>query len=240
LDPVVQETLSKKRFYLANCKEVKHDLLGQADCPAFPDSLWHDVIVGNYIDLDKVYTGRYSLEADTEFTQTVGDIDFRIRGNGSVGKTVKEIRSHSEWTVAFHSAKTAILYLYPNRREEFAAYENFIIGQFAATKPDEHRRVIALDKAIRKEAARVNNCTLTTVPSFNAFGTQYLNAIGLGASSPGAIPLSSLGKRRRDDGQTTPTCRRYNRDKCSGPCRFRHICLLCKGRHQAKDCASDK
>ncbi|KIJ28300.1 hypothetical protein M422DRAFT_270448 [Sphaerobolus stellatus SS14] len=198
LDPIVQETLDKKHFYLANYKEVKRDLLGQADCPAFPDSLWHDVIVGNYIDLDKVYTGRYSLEADTEFTQTVGDIDFRIRGNGSVGKTVKEVRSHSEWTVAFHSAKSAILYLYPNRREELATYENFIIGQFAATKPDEHRRVIALDKAIRKEAARVNNCTLTTVPSFNAFGTQYLNTIGLGASSHSSSTLRTIAQDRVD------------------------------------------
>ncbi|KIJ29250.1 hypothetical protein M422DRAFT_268529 [Sphaerobolus stellatus SS14] len=56
LDPTVQETLDKKRFYLANYKDVKHNLLGQADCPTFPDSLWHDVIVGNYIDFDKVYT----------------------------------------------------------------------------------------------------------------------------------------------------------------------------------------
>ncbi|KIJ32986.1 hypothetical protein M422DRAFT_183765, partial [Sphaerobolus stellatus SS14] len=235
LDPAVKETLERKRFYLANYKEVKRDLLGQADCPAFPDSLWHDVIVGNFVDLDKVYTGRYSLEPDTEFTQTIGDIDFRIRGNSSTSKSSKEVRTHSEWTVAFHSAKSAILFLYPNRKEEFAAYEAFIIGQFAATRPEEHRRVITLDKAIRKEAAKVNNCTLTTVPSFNAFGTQYLNSIGLGANSP-----TSLGKRRRDDIQDTPICRRFNRDDCAGPCRFRHVCLLCKGRHQAKDCSSHK
>ncbi|KIJ29646.1 hypothetical protein M422DRAFT_268989 [Sphaerobolus stellatus SS14] len=151
LNPAVKETLERKRFYLANYKEVKHDLLEQADCPAFPDSLWHDVIIGNFVDLDKVYTGRYSLEPDTD-----------------TSKSSKEVRTHSEWTVAFHSAKSAILFLYPNRKEEFAAYEAFIIGQFAATRPEEHRRVIALDKAIRKEAAKVNNCTLTTVPSFNA------------------------------------------------------------------------
>ncbi|KIJ39309.1 hypothetical protein M422DRAFT_257916 [Sphaerobolus stellatus SS14] len=170
LDPVVREMLDKKHFYLVNYKEVKHDLLGQADCLAFPDSLWHNVIVGNYINLDKVYTG--------------------------VRKTVKEVCLHSEWTVAFHSAKPTILYLYPNCQEEFATYESFIIGQFVATKPDEHCRVIALNKAIRKEAARVNNCTLMTVSSFNAFGTQYLNAIRLSASALGTSSHSSLGKRR--------------------------------------------
>ncbi|KIJ34193.1 hypothetical protein M422DRAFT_263682 [Sphaerobolus stellatus SS14] len=125
LDPVVQETLDKKHFYLVNYKEIKHNLLGQADCPTFPDSLWHSIIIGSYINLDKVYTG-----------------------NGSVRKTVKEVRLHSEWTVAFHSAKSTILYLYPNCQEEFTTYESFIIGHFVATKPDEHCRVIALDKAI--------------------------------------------------------------------------------------------
>ncbi|KIJ34232.1 hypothetical protein M422DRAFT_79747, partial [Sphaerobolus stellatus SS14] len=150
LDPSIKETLDRKWFYLANYKEVKHDLLGQADCSAFPDSLWHGVIVRNFVDPDKVFSGRYSLEANSEFTQSIGHIDLCIQGSGNAGKPVKEVRTHSEWTVAFHSVKSMVLFLYPNRKEQFAAYESFIIGQFTATKPDAHCRVIALDKAIRK------------------------------------------------------------------------------------------
>ncbi|KIJ37835.1 hypothetical protein M422DRAFT_177486, partial [Sphaerobolus stellatus SS14] len=153
LDLSIKEMLDKKCFYLANYKEVKCDLLGKADCPAFPDDLWHDVIVRNYINLDRVYNGCYSLEADTEFTQSIGDIELRIRGSGNTSKPIKEVRTHSEWTVPFHSVKNTVLFLYPNCKDEFVAYESFIISQFAATRPDEHRRVVPLNKAIRKEVA---------------------------------------------------------------------------------------
>ncbi|KIJ51974.1 hypothetical protein M422DRAFT_243547 [Sphaerobolus stellatus SS14] len=91
LDPSVKETLDRKWFYLVNYKDIKCDLLGQADCPAFPDSLWHDIIVGNFVDLDKVFSRQYSLEADSEFTQSIGDIDLHIRGSGNANKPVKEV-----------------------------------------------------------------------------------------------------------------------------------------------------
>ncbi|KIJ52897.1 hypothetical protein M422DRAFT_242843 [Sphaerobolus stellatus SS14] len=58
LPPNVRDTLDRKRFYLANVKDVKIDILGRANCPALPDSSWHDVIIGNFVDLDKIHSQR--------------------------------------------------------------------------------------------------------------------------------------------------------------------------------------
>ncbi|KIJ24419.1 hypothetical protein M422DRAFT_274810 [Sphaerobolus stellatus SS14] len=209
--------------------------------PPFPDGLWHDVIVGNFVDLDKIHAQRDSLEGESEYIQTIGGMEFRVRDCGSIGKPSKTIKSHSDWIIAFQSAKAAILFVYPGRKEEFEAYETFMAGQFAAVRPEEHHRVIALDKAIRKQASRVNNYTLLTLPNFQALCTQQLNPIGRGSDyTAGSNYINSAGKRRRDDDHTKPICRRFNRDNCIGPCRFRHICSLCKDKHQAKNCPSSR
>ncbi|KIJ36432.1 hypothetical protein M422DRAFT_51053 [Sphaerobolus stellatus SS14] len=78
LDPRIKKTLERKRYYLTDPKQVKQSLLGRADCPPFPDSLWLDVISSKYIDLDKVCTGRFSLAPESSFVQSIGDIDITV------------------------------------------------------------------------------------------------------------------------------------------------------------------
>ncbi|KIJ43639.1 hypothetical protein M422DRAFT_77985, partial [Sphaerobolus stellatus SS14] len=238
LDPRIKKTLERKRYYLSDPKQVKQSLLGRADCPPFPDSLWLDVISGKYIDLDKVCAGRFSLAPESSLVQSIGDIDITVRGNGSAGRPTKQVQSVADWTLAFRSAKAAILFLYEERADELNTYEEFIMGQFSAMRTSEHRRVIELDKAIRKQAASFNNCTYSTIPNFNGLVTQYLNTIGLGSSnsygSNSTVPTSN--KRRREDNQDKQICRRFNRNQCVRACKFRHICIICEGSHQAKEC----
>ncbi|KIJ53091.1 hypothetical protein M422DRAFT_242196 [Sphaerobolus stellatus SS14] len=190
LPPNLQDTLDRKRFYLANAKDVKIDILGRANCPALPDGSWHDVIVGNFVDLDKIHSQRDSLEADSEFIQSIGDMEFRVRDSSSAGKPSKTVKNQSDWIVAFQTMQTAVVFVYPGRKEELEAYETFMAGQFAAIRTEEHHRVIALDKALRKQAAKNNSCTLLTLPNFQAICTQQLNPIGR-ASAAKRMSLST-------------------------------------------------
>ncbi|KIJ56287.1 hypothetical protein M422DRAFT_239512 [Sphaerobolus stellatus SS14] len=139
LDPRIKKTLERKHYYLTDLKQVKQSLLGCADCPPFPDSLWLNVISSKYIDLDK----------------------------------------------------------------------------FSVMRTSEHRRIIELDKAIRKQAASFNNCTYSTVLNFNGLVTQYLNTIGLGSSSMlgSASTLSNPNKWRREDNQEKQICHHFNRNQ---------------------------
>jgi len=45
LNPKLALTLKLKQNYLPNPKGAKSGLLGQPDCPIFPDRLWIDIIL---------------------------------------------------------------------------------------------------------------------------------------------------------------------------------------------------
>ncbi|KIJ29978.1 hypothetical protein M422DRAFT_268543 [Sphaerobolus stellatus SS14] len=174
--------------------------------------------------------------------QPIGDIDITIHGNGNSGKVSKQVQNVADWTLTFRATKAVILFLYEEWADELNAYEELIIGQFSATKISEHCWVIKLDKAIRKQAANINNCTFSTVLNFNRLVTQYLDTIGLGSSSSfGHVTAGPTShKCRREDTQDKQICHRVNKNQCIGACKFRHICILCEGNHQVKECGIGK
>ncbi|KIJ46144.1 hypothetical protein M422DRAFT_250178 [Sphaerobolus stellatus SS14] len=151
--------LEQKHNHLINPKHIKQLILGRADCSPFPDGLWLDIITASFIDLDKVFTGCYSLLLDTTFTQTIGDANIVLEASNP-------------------------LHL-PRHIDEFDNYECFIGGQFTMVQPSKHHCVIKLDKALIKQAIEVNNYTFSNVPNFMALCTQFLNPARLRANNPG-------------------------------------------------------
>ncbi|KAF8589061.1 hypothetical protein K439DRAFT_1280572, partial [Ramaria rubella] len=73
--PVLEHTLKLKQNYLLDSKGAKAELVGQRGCPEFLDSLWIDVLLNQFVDLDKIYAGAYSLNAEYKHTKRVGDVD---------------------------------------------------------------------------------------------------------------------------------------------------------------------
>jgi hypothetical protein len=145
------QTLSLKANHLLDLKAAKNDLVSQLDCPNFPDHLWLDVLANRYVDLDKVFSGYYSLESDHRITESFGNVDITLLGGGGPSKPAKTVESHGDWSIAFAATKHAIFYVYPHRADELAEYEEFIIGLFTAVWPAAlHYKVINLDKAIVK------------------------------------------------------------------------------------------
>ncbi|KAF8585079.1 hypothetical protein K439DRAFT_1344180, partial [Ramaria rubella] len=79
--------------YSVDPKGAKNDLLVQPNCPDFPDALWINVLLNHYTDLDKIHTAYYSLLPD---------------------KTVKNIKTHGKWSIAYEALKRAVLFVYPH------------------------------------------------------------------------------------------------------------------------------
>ena len=65
MDPLIAKTLTPRANYLLDVKCTKNDLLVRANCPPFPDGLWTDVLLDQYIDFDRVFSGYYATESDT-------------------------------------------------------------------------------------------------------------------------------------------------------------------------------
>ncbi|KIJ36664.1 hypothetical protein M422DRAFT_261019 [Sphaerobolus stellatus SS14] len=193
LDPRIKKTLEQKQYYLTNPKQVKQPLLRQADFPLFPDSLWINVICGKYIDFNKVCSACFSLTPNSNLIQSIGDNNIAVWGNRNSGRTTKQVQNVTDWTLTFHTMKVTILSLCKEHMEELNIYEESVMGQFSAPKPSEHHHVIDLNKAIRKQATSINNCTYCTIPNFNGLITQYLNTFWLGSSnSYGPNPAGPL------------------------------------------------
>ncbi|KIJ36663.1 hypothetical protein M422DRAFT_261018 [Sphaerobolus stellatus SS14] len=189
----IKKTLEQKQYYLTNPKQVKQSLLCQADFPLFPDSLWINVICGKYTDFNKVCSACFSLTPNSNLIKSIGDNNIVLWGNRNSGRTTKQVQNVTDWTLTFHTTKVAILFLYKEHMEELNIYEEFVMGQFSAPKPSEHHHVIVLNKAIRKQATNINNCTYCTIPNFNELIIQYLNTIWLGSSnSYGPNPAGPL------------------------------------------------
>ncbi|KAF8573794.1 hypothetical protein K439DRAFT_922854 [Ramaria rubella] len=192
VDPVLERTLRLKQTYLVDSKGAKADLLGQRGCAEFPDSLWIDVLLDRYIELDKVYSGTYSLNPDYTHAEKIGDVEIIVNASGSGSMPSKTIRTHGEWSIACVSYKNAILFAYPHRERELDEYSRFIIGQFKALQDTSlHTRVIDLDRMIRLRVSRSNIHLLTSYDKFNDLVTQYILA-------PSAFSVSriSAGKRQ--------------------------------------------
>jgi hypothetical protein len=60
--------------YTLDIKLAKAHLLNSGSAPEFPDSEWKSVLSGLCVNLDVVFSGRYSTEHDTKVSHKIGDI----------------------------------------------------------------------------------------------------------------------------------------------------------------------
>jgi hypothetical protein len=77
-DALARKTLALKANHLLDLKAAKNDLITQLNCPNFPDSLWLDVLANRFIDLDKVFSGYYSLKSDHRLTKTIDNVNITL------------------------------------------------------------------------------------------------------------------------------------------------------------------
>jgi hypothetical protein len=204
--------LKLKHNYLVDIKAAKNKIISHLQCPIFPDGLWTNVLVGHFIDLDKVYSRYYALHSNYRHTQSIGDIDISLNLGGSNAKPSRSVQTHGEWVIAFAGLKGAVLFAYPHRASELGEYEQFIIGQFAAfSDVTQHFRILNLDRAICLCISQSNKLLLISFAQFNGLTTHHLLSI-VGASGSKSIPVKQT--KLASDGDI-PIRRHWNSGKCS-------------------------
>jgi hypothetical protein len=132
-------------------KAAKNDLVSQLNCPNFPNHLWLDVLANQYVDLDRVLAGYYSLESDHKRTSLM------VTGQSP------------------SPPPSMLSVLYTHRADELSEYEEFISGLFATGRPAAlHYKVINLNKAIRVCIAKDNRISLVSYEKFSDLSTHHL------------------------------------------------------------------
>jgi hypothetical protein len=71
-----EECVSTKNLianYTLDIKLTKANLLNSGSAPEFPDSEWKSILSGLSVNLDAVFSGRYSTEHDSKILHEIGD-----------------------------------------------------------------------------------------------------------------------------------------------------------------------
>jgi len=140
----LQKTLDLLRVYAKDVKLTKSSLLTAANAPQFPNSEWTNIIIGAMVDLDHVILGSFAVSSDNRDTEVVGTIQFKF----GAARAVKQVKTSGDWFITWGLYTQAALFAFPHRKSELETYGSQILSLFAATSPNNHTCVIALDKAI--------------------------------------------------------------------------------------------
>jgi hypothetical protein len=189
--------------------------------PAFPRSLWGEVIANDYVDLNDVFDYHFSTDGAKRYSYEVGEPRLVLK---SPLKVEQQIHSAEDWGTAWIIYQRAVLFLYPHRERELSEYASHIFDMFInfPAVPD---RVLLYDKRVRSRTAREAGRRLSDFAEFYVDLSQIvvLNAI------PGLFRESQPSGRPARD-RSSEICRRYNRGLHHDPvrCRYQHICMMCR------------
>jgi hypothetical protein len=235
----IRETFTQLENFSADPSAVVQDILSTPGCPCFPPSEWLNIVRWKYVDLSKVLDSTHTTELDPKRTHVIDDqVELVFR----VSKSSGSIKTSSDLIFAFGMYVSAILFVFPQRRDEFTQYHSYLGRLFHAIEVPLHGRIIEFDKAVRNQMAMQRNLRLTDHSQFEELRTTYLTSFGVGSNS--SASASGTGKksdRREGAGGRNDPCHKWNRGTCEKSdteCRFKHCCDRkgCRGSHGKSEC----
>ena len=243
LSQSVQETRALLENFSRDPKRARSSLLNcNWSIPQFPPSEWLNLLSGNAVDLDHVFSNIYTLSHNTSEVIELGkDVEI-LHGSSAPAKTVK---THGDWVIAWDNTVEATLFVFKHRRSELLSYGRHIQHYFAALPVQHHDRVINYDRAVRIRAAQRRDIDLSDTFEFGDLQIQWINnapnpSLSHPAGPPSKEPKDSTGKGKK--GRRSAACRRWNDNRCpnaAATCNYLHVCSNCSNPgHVASNCDS--
>ena len=227
--------------------------------PAVPSKLRQHILNWEYIDIAELRPlgSLEALSQDTDPQRLIITENFELT---KVRK--KPIRDILTWVQAFAVYIAVVSQQFPEAVPELIAYMLFIIKKAPQV---EDQVWLVYDLAFREKAAATGNRTWSKTDSTlcdQIFAgrakklplcTQCFSTAHDTVDCPG--PGQKLGQHRAGQDQAEDKvrlpgkpmqqkvdregdrCRRFNAGNCSyNPCKYRHMCMVCSGRHEAIQC----
>jgi hypothetical protein len=219
--------------YTLDIKLAKANLLNSGSAPEFPDSEWKSILSGLSVNLDAVFSGRYSTEHDSKVSHEIGDFTISTRE----ASTSKVVRTAGDWFIAWNQAAAATTFAFPHRGRECQEYGKHILGLFAAFAEEHHHLIFNYDKAVRKRVALRRDLLLTDIAEFGDLRVQFLDVRG---ANSGKQSQAQAARGRRSARHSGEACLRWNKGTCpttADRCFYQHVCLYCHSAdHVNGDC----
>jgi hypothetical protein len=232
----LKRTLDLLELYSIDPKSTKHSLTNSASCPEFTDSEWKNVISGRAVNLDAVLSGQFSTSNDDMHTETVGDFEISY---GTISPS-KVVATGGDWSIAWNRTVRATAFAFPHRSNELTEYGEYITSLFAATNPAFHDRIIAFDKAVRRQVGSVRNVELSDHDKFADLKIAHIDSIGVSIIKPQHLDRGKPRDQKMRKGKIREPCNKWNEGRCSKTsedCRRLHVCNRCsKGGHVGSEC----
>ena len=132
-DPIlrrVNESLSAWNRKKSTWQAVFQDLSNQLGKPPFPVSEWKNLVQGQVIDLDKVFSQHKRNGITSKVSEKIGVLELSL----DTEPTGKRVSGYTDWSVAWEDTMNAYLYVWPKCFPELAAYRQHI----SALSPETH------------------------------------------------------------------------------------------------------
>jgi hypothetical protein len=183
-------TLKYLREWASDLKGIRSSIVNSAGCPDFPHSEWGNIVAGKAVNLDQVLSSIYTTVSDNRSITKIGELEITSEAAAPASKTVK---THGEWTTAWHKTEIAYQYVMPHRTSELRKYGDHMSQLFSAFGTSTHGRLVNYDKAVRTLVASRRDITLGDYNEFQALRIAHLDHHG-----SGNYQTSGSGSRNTD------------------------------------------
>ncbi|KAE9386075.1 hypothetical protein BT96DRAFT_839833 [Gymnopus androsaceus JB14] len=230
LSPAHENVQDQVQLYNESIKEMLKDLDCALGKPEMPDSLWKHVCLDRYVNLDKITSNSFAIEADRTTTIHFGDHSLELPRS----KPTTKISNHGQWINAFMVYQDAALFAFKGCNFELKAYFKHINNLFACTNPVYHQCVINYDKVVQIHVGKRRDALLNEFEKFSQYQMAHLESAGV------AITSMQGKSRGRSKGRKLDACRNWNNGNCSRTdCRYKHVCINCgSDKHVDTKCPS--
>lgn len=245
-DPILDETTRLKDLF-SNEKAVDGivaKLRSQPSHDAVPQSICKDIVNDKYVDFAKLHASlepSYNHDDDIK-DLAVGEDTYSVVKKDNVSRS-KPVLSESHWTRLFDAWESAVVLVYPHRKEELSCYRRFIIELFQSM-PNDPSMGIRVDQNVRFDYSK-NPFRMDNENRFNRIALRHIRSTASSSSpSSGPSKRSSSSSIQRPQKRNTTICDNWNSNRCSSdPCDHQRIhgrCSECDQGHRAFDNAGCK
>jgi hypothetical protein len=172
-------SLQKTHILLENfSRDVKRAQSSLLNCnksiPQFPQTEWFNLLSGNSIDLDHVFSNICTISHITSNLNVI-ELGKNVELPYESSAPAKTIKTHEDWVIAWNCTVDATLFAFKHRKQELQTYGKHIQRYFASLSPQFHSRVISYDRAVRIRAAQRRDIELSYFSEFTDLQLHWIN-----------------------------------------------------------------